>query len=145
MSIHLTLIDVNKSCSLYRVILSWENQQRTTTVGLVPNGIQFISISQENRKKKWYMGIKLTVSVLAYECHDRNLSSLLGKMAIERKQKKRQEKLEKMEIALSQSWCRNEWLQCNKLPHTSFSQSACTLISLGDLFFFQIWGSFPTS
>lgn len=50
------------------------------------------------------MGIKLTISVLAYDCHDTNLSSfLLGKMATERKQQQRQEKSEKMEIAVSQS------------------------------------------
>lgn len=44
------------------------------------------------------MGIKPTISVLAYECHDLNLSSfLLGKTALEKKQ------LEKMENAVSQS------------------------------------------
>ena len=38
---------------------------------------------------------------------------------------------------ITELWHRNECLQCNKLPHTSFSQSTCTLISLGGLFFFK--------
>lgn len=70
------------------------------------------------------MGIKFTISVLAYECHDRNLSScLLGKMGIERKQQQRQEKLEKMEIAVSQSSCA-EMSDCNATNyHTPASLS----------------------
>lgn len=91
------------------------------------------------------MGIKLTISVLAYKCHDRNLFSyLLGKMAIERKQQKRQEKLEKMRsCCITELWHRNEWLQRNKQPHTSFPQSTCTLVSLGDLFCFKYGVAFP--
>lgn len=78
------------------------------------NRIQLTSISQENRKKRWPMGSKLTISVLAYDCHDRNLSSfLLGKMATERKQQQRQEKSERMEIAVSQGSDR-EMSDCSK-------------------------------
>lgn len=37
-NIHLTLTNIKKSCSMHHVILSWENQQATTAMGLVPLG-----------------------------------------------------------------------------------------------------------
>jgi len=87
------------------------------------------------------MGIKLTISVLAYECHDRNLSSLLlGKMAIERKQQKRQEKSEKMEIAVLQS-SDTEMSACNVINyHTPASLSPHARSYPWGAFFFSKMG-----
>lgn len=83
------------------------------------------------------MGIKPTTSVLAYECHDLNLSSfLLGKMALEKKQLERQEKLEKMENAVSQS-SDTGMSVCNVTNyHTTASLSPhVSSYSYGSLFF----------
>lgn len=66
----------------------------------------------ERRDGLW--AANLQFQVLAYDCHDRNLSSfLLGKMATQRKQQQRQEKSERMEIAVSQSSDR-EMSDCSK-------------------------------
>lgn len=54
-----------------------------------------------------------------------------GKM----REQKNQDKLEEMEIAVSQNSDSEIVSDCNKLPQSSFLQSTCTLMFLGSLFF----------
>lgn len=139
MSIHLSLTNVKKSCSLHCVILSWENQQQTTTLGLVPLGQWDTAYPYQSGKQKEEM-------VYGHQIYNFSIGlwmpwqkSLL--LSVRENGNWKEAAAKTREVRKNGNCCitellhRNEWLQCNKLPHTSFSQSTFMLISLGDLFF----------